>query len=60
MSFLINTLSPAGARVFRVPLLILTGSTATSIGWVVGGVYFIADMAVISSTGKSITENLFD
>ena len=45
--------------------LVITGAlyavaAATPVGWVVGGVYFIADMAVISSTGKSITENLFD
>ncbi len=45
--------------------LVITGAlyavaAATPIGWVVGGVYFIADMAVIANTGQSITEHLFN
>lgn len=35
-------------------------AASNPLGWVVGGIYFIADVAVQSHTGKSITENLFD
>ncbi|OQP64205.1 hypothetical protein [Niastella populi] len=30
------------------------------VGWGIGLTYFVADFIVTSSTGKSITENLFD
>jgi hypothetical protein len=30
------------------------------VGWGIGVTYFVADMIVTSTTGKSITENLFD
>ena len=45
--------------------LVITGglyllAASNPAGWIIGGVYFIADVAVQSHTGKSITENLFD
>ena len=35
-------------------------AASNPLGWVIGGVYFVADMATQAYTGKSITENLFD
>jgi hypothetical protein len=45
--------------------LVVTGAlyilaASNPLGWIVGGVYTIADLAVQAHTGKSITENLFD
>lgn len=45
--------------------LVVTGAlyflaVSNPLGWIVGGVYTLTDLAVQAHTGKSITENLFD
>jgi len=45
--------------------LIITGTlyflaALNPLGWVVGGIYTITDLAVQAHTGRSITQNMFD